>query len=82
MLDSMIPYYQSGQGNRLFYELKFSGYNRLIISGKPDAKYEISDISLEYKIVTQPDLTICVSDEYNNMVLLYDMTEFSATAEL
>ena len=35
-------------------------------------KYEISDISLEYEIVTQPDLARHVSDEYQYMVLFYD----------
>ena len=37
MLDSMIPYYQSGPA-------------------KPDAQYKIVDVSLEYEIITQPDL--------------------------
>ena len=38
----------------------------------PDAKYEISNISLEYEIVTQPTLAKHISDEYQHMVLLYD----------
>ena len=38
----------------------------------PDAKYKITDISLEYEIVTQPDLTRSIKDEYQSMVLLYD----------
>ena len=36
------------------------------------AKYKITDISLEYEIVTQPILTKYISDEYQNMALLYD----------
>ena len=51
MLDSAAPYYQAGLGNRLCYELTFNGYNRVIkfaVSPKvPDAKYKITDISLE-----------------------------------
>ena len=39
---------------------------------KTDAKYEISDIFSEYKIVTQSDLTRSVSDEYLNMAFLYN----------
>ena len=69
MLDSTIPYYQSGLEKRLSYELTFSDYYRVIVSGKPDAKYDILDICLEYKIVANPRY---VSDEYQNMVLLYD----------
>ena len=54
MLDSAMPYYQVGLRNRLRYELKFNDYNRVINSSKTDATYKITDISLEYDIVTQP----------------------------
>ena len=74
MLDSAIPYYQWGLGNSLFYHLMFNNYNRVIKStgANPDAKYEISDISLKYEIVTHPDLARHIELEYKNMVLLYD----------
>ena len=74
MLDSSIPYYQVGLGNRLCYEPTFNDYNRVIKSAvaSPDAKYEISNISLEYEIVTQPTLAKHISDEYQSMALLYD----------
>ena len=38
----------------------------------PDAKYKIIDISLEYEIVTQPNLTRSIRSEYQRMALLYD----------
>ena len=77
MLDSATPYYQAGLGNRLCYELTFNDYNRVTKSGVsspkvPDAKYKITDISLEYEIVTQPDLARSVGSEYQPMALLYD----------
>ena len=76
MLDSAAPYYQAGLGNRLCYELTFNDYNQVIkspISPKvPDAKYKITDISLEYEIATQPDLTRSIRYEYQHMALLYD----------
>ena len=72
MSDSAMPYYQVGLRNRLSYELKFNDYNRVINSLKTDATYKITDISLEYDIVTQPDLARFIKDEYNKMVLLYD----------
>ena len=74
MLDSALPYYQAGLGNRLRYEITFNDYNRVIKSAVsyPDANYKITDISLEYEIVTQPTLTKYISDEYQNMALLYD----------
>ena len=63
MLDNAAPYYQAGLGNRLCYKLTFNDYNRVTKSGVsspkvPDAKYKITDISLEYEIATQrTDLT-------------------------
>ena len=38
----------------------------------PDAKYKITDISLEYEIATQPDLARSIRSEYEHMALLYD----------
>ena len=74
MLESSAPYYQAGLGNRLCYEITFKDYNRVINSSvaAPDAKYKITDISLEYEIVTQPDLARSIRSEYQSMVLLYD----------
>ena len=82
MLDSTIPYYQAGLGNRLCYEITFNNYDRVILSNSqktaagqkvnPDAKYKISNISLEYGIVTQPILARYIASEHQNMVLLYD----------
>ena len=74
MLDSAAPYYQAGLGNRLCYEIMFNDYNRVINSSvaAPDAKYKITDISLEYEIITQPDLARSIRSEYQSMALLYD----------
>ena len=72
MLESVMPYYQAGLGNRLCYEITTNYYNRVINSSKTDATYKITDISLEYEIVTQPNLVRHISDEYQSMVLLYD----------
>ena len=38
----------------------------------PDAKYKITDISLEYEIATQPILARSIRSEYQHMALLYD----------
>ena len=77
MLGSAVPYYQAGLGNRLCYEITFNDYNRVTKSGVsspkvPDAKYKITDISLEYEIATQPDLARSIRSEYQHMALLYD----------
>ena len=75
MLGSALPYYQVGLGNRLCYEITFNDYNQVIKStvASPDVKYEISNISLEYEIVTHSALASSIQAEYNDeMVLLYD----------
>ena len=72
MLDSVMPYYQAELRNRLSYELLFNDYNGVINSSKTNATYKITDISLEYDIVTQPELAHTIRFEYDEMVLLYD----------
>ena len=74
MLDSVIPSYQAGLINRQCYEITFNDYWRATQStgASPDASYKISDISLEYEIVTQPDHARHVSGEYQKMALQYD----------
>ena len=44
----------------------------MINSSKTDATCKITDISLEYEIITQPELTRSIRSEYDKMVLLYD----------
>ena len=77
MLDNAAPYYQIGLGNRLCYELTFNSYNRVTKSEVsspevPDAKYKMTDISLEYEIINQPDLARSIRSEYQHMALLYN----------
>ena len=85
MLDSAAPYYQAGLGNRLCYEITFNDYNRVtksrVSSPKvPDAKYKIIDISLEYEIITQPNLARSIRSEYQLWPCC--MTEFSDIEKL
>ena len=74
MLESVMPYYQAGLRNRLCYKIMTNYYNQVINStvASPDATYKITDMSLEYEIVTQPNLVRHILDEYQSMVLLYD----------
>ena len=78
MLNEAAPYYQAGLENKLVYEITFNDYNRCIICKpektdlKADGKYKISDISLEYEIITHQTLANHIQAEYQSMVLLYD----------
>ena len=60
--------------NRLCYEITFNDYNQVINSAvaSPDVTYKITDISLEYEIVSQPTLAKSIKAEYDEMALLYD----------
>ena len=74
MLDSLASYYQVRLRNRLCHEITFNDYNRVINSAvaSPDATYKITDISLEYEIVSQLTLARSIKAEYHKMALLYD----------
>ena len=77
ILHSLAPCYKAGLGNRL---CSFNDYNRVIkltvsSTKTPDAKYEISNISLEHEIVTHPPLQDL--SKLNVMKWCYCMTEFS-----
>ena len=76
MLDSAAPYYQAGLRQRLVTSLRSmitTELSNLQYHQKvPDAKYKITDISLEYEIVNQPDLVRFIRSEYQHMALLYD----------
>ena len=76
MLDSVMPFYQAGFGNRLCYEITFNDYGKVINALREtpssDASYKISNISLEYEIVTQPDVASRIATEYQSIVLWYD----------
>ena len=82
MLHSAAPYYQAGLGNILCYKITFSDYNRVISSSvaSPDATYKITDLSLEYENITQPDLMRSIRSEYQHMACC--MTEFSDIEKL
>ena len=61
-------------GDRLEYELTFNDYSRAIqATGDADASYDIENISLEYDIVTQPELARMIANQYNGrLAILYD----------
>ena len=63
-LKSHMPFDQSALGDRLEYEFTFNHYNRVIwATGDTDASYDIENISLEYDLVTQQELTRMISNQ-------------------
>ena len=74
LLESHMPYYQSGLGDRLEYELTFNDYGRVIrAAGDAKASYTIGNISLEYDMVTLPELARMIRSQYAaRLAILYD----------
>ena len=63
-----MPFYQSMLGDRLEYELTFNDYSRAIqATDDADASYDIENISLEYEIITQPELADMISNLRSSM---------------
>ena len=65
LLESHMPFYQSALGDRLEYERRFNDYSRVIqATGDDDASYHIGGISLEYDMVTLPELARMIDNRY------------------
>ena len=69
-----MSFYQSALGDRLEYELMFNDYSRVIqATGDVDASYHIGGISLEYDMVTLPELVRMIDNKYKGrLAILYD----------
>ena len=65
-----MPFYQSALGDRLEYELTFNDYNRMI-QADVDASYHIGGISLEYDMVTLPELARMIDNLYRGVMCVY-----------
>ena len=74
LLESHMPFYQSALGDRLEYELIFNDYNRVIqVADDANASYTIDNISLEYDMVTHPELARMIRSQYaGRTTILYD----------
>lgn len=74
LLESHMPFYQSALADRLEYELTFNDYSRVILATDDDkATYTIDNISLEYDMVTHPELARHIRGQYaSRLVILYD----------
>ncbi len=66
-----MPYHQSGLGDRLEYELTFNDYSRVIMASDTGSSYEINNISLEFDMVTQPDLATMVRHQYMGQMSIF-----------
>ena len=74
LLESHMPFYESALGDRLEYELTFNDCSRVIqATGDVDASYHIGGISVEYDMVTLPELARTIDNLYKGrLAILYD----------
>ena len=74
LLESHMPFNQSALGDRREYELTFNDYSRVIQATSDfDASYHIGGISLEYDMVTLPELARLIDNQYKGrLAILYD----------
>ena len=71
LLNTHAPFYQSGLGDRLEYELYFNDYSEVIKSTQA-ATYTIDNITLEFDQVTHAGLAKEIASQYSNMTVMYD----------
>ena len=73
ILESHMPFFQSEFKDRLSYELTFNNYGNVIVSSDPNASYTITDIHLEFEVLTSPELTTLLKRKYEGKhTVLYD----------
>ena len=72
LLESHMPFYQSGLGDRLEYELTFNDYSRVIVADG-DGSYTIDNICPEFDKVTNGDLARMIRNQYaSRLAILCD----------
>ena len=73
LLETHMPFYQAGLGDRLEYELTFNDYNKVIKSSDATSTYTIKNICLEFDTVSDPELARQIRQQVaGKMVILYD----------
>ena len=73
LLETHMPFYQAGLGDRLEYELTFNDYKNVINSQDPDASYSIKNICLEFDMVSDVELARQIRQQVDGRVaFLYD----------
>ena len=74
ILESHMPFYQAGLGDRLEYELTFNEYGSTIqATASAGGSYTVENISLEFDKVTNADLARIIRSQYaNRLAILYE----------
>ena len=71
LLSTHAPFYQSGLGDRLEYELYFNDYSK-VINASQASSFTIDNIALEFDTVNHPELARQIASQYSNLTVMYD----------
>ena len=73
ILESHMPFFQSELKDRLSYELTFNNYGSVIVSSDTNASYTITDIHLEFEVLTSLEVATNLKRKYEGKhTVLYD----------
>ena len=73
ILSSHNPLFQYELKDRLSYELTFNSHGRVVVSTDTNASYSISEVRLEFDVVSSPELATMIRYMYNGKsVVMYD----------
>ena len=73
MLSSHNPFFQYEVKDRLSYELTFNSHGSVVVSTDTYASYSISEIHLEFDVVSSPELAMMIRNKYKGRsVFMYD----------
>ena len=73
ILESHMPFYQAGLGDRLEYELTFNEYGSTVQATTAATSYTVENISLEFDKVTIAELARLIRSQYaNRLAILYE----------
>ncbi|CAG2245239.1 unnamed protein product [Mytilus edulis] len=84
LLETHMPFYQAGLGDRLEYELTFNNYSNVIKSTDTSASYTIKNICLEFDMVTDAELARQIRQQVNarsmkGILMLFEDPERTST---
>lgn len=71
LLNTHLPFYPGALSERLSYELRFNRYDQVVLTSDPEAKYKISNISLEFDLVNHIELARMVLNRYQSQLPIY-----------
>ena len=71
LIHTHAPFFPGALNEKLSYELTFNSYDQVLLSSDTNAKYQISNISLEFDIVMHKELARMVLQKYQQYPVFY-----------